>query len=314
MKVRSIFAIPLLLLLGTGPTGDRAGTITPESCDTPLVWRIAQLDEEFGLTHEEAAQAVRAAGVLWEEPVGRLLFREDPDEGFPIRFVSDGRHAAIRERRERERELDAEMARIEEIRSGLSELREVLARNRAEHRRKASEFEARQEAHRELVAYWNERGGAPPDVMRELRRAAEELERERGEVNARGEALNALVEEVNEGTTRANQAVEAYNREREALEEDLPPDAVRSGHYRESRRSLGPWVISREREIRIHQFDDRDHLHLVLAHELGHALGLEHSGEPDAVMFVNADRRGVGPEGVRLHPSDVERLLDRCGG
>jgi len=103
-------------------------------CQLPLRWRIARLDEEFGLDALTVATVVSEAAALWETAVGRSLFVHDPETGMPVRLVYDQRQARTDERRRLEAELERSRESLEpadfEVRA--RELAELLPPDTAE--------------------------------------------------------------------------------------------------------------------------------------------------------------------------------------
>lgn len=190
-------------------------------CQIPLAWRIARLDEEFGLGAAAAETVLREAAGLWEAAVGRTLFPHDPDAGMPVRFIYDERQARTDERRR----LEAQLGR----------LRATLD---------SAEFEAR---------------------AREL-------------------------------------------------SERLPPDTAEAGVYREAVVRDGAGGVDVSREIRIHRFADPDDLRRVIAHELGHALGLGHGSDPGSLMRGGPGLGDRDRAGLLVAAEDLDRLRALCPG
>lgn len=315
----SLLGLVGLVLLAPVLAGSKPGLAPAPrdaECRVPMSWRLAELHDAFGLTRAEAEAAIRQATEVWNNEAGRTLFYHDERDGFPIRFVHDERHASVQAGLRQRAELDERARMIAERRAALEEAGAELARARGEHDRQVDDLERRMAAHRQEVRYWNERGGAPEAQLRELQQAEEALARERAQVNARADSLNDEARRVNQQTDQLNRMVEDYNRAvAEVGRAGAGGAPIESGRYHESRRTLGSWVLSVEREIRIFQFDDRNHLVRVLAHELGHALQLGHVGEPEALMYIYADGQGsraMGDGPLQLHPRDVELLRERC--
>ena len=58
-------------------------------CVVPLGWRIARVDDSFGLSHAEARAVFDKAATLWQDAAGVELFSNEPDGTLPVRFVYD---------------------------------------------------------------------------------------------------------------------------------------------------------------------------------------------------------------------------------
>lgn len=276
-----------------------------------MLWSVQRIDRRFDLSVDEALRAGRDAARLWGEAAGLDLFELSPSGGAPIYFEYDERQATVEARGEREATLDDRRADVEGRRGELEATSQEHDAALEQHRQRAEEHRRVVSAYNTDVQRWSGRE-IPAEVEAELERRRREIDDTARELQTRQGALNERSEEIRREVDDFNERVEALAEEERAFARDFPVTAFESGTYDETVTFENGRPLMVNRRIRIYQFSSYDDLVLVLAHELGHALGLGHATGGGAVMSeVFTTGVDIVSKGS-VTPTDVRMLRDRC--
>ncbi len=267
-------------------------------CPIPLAYSIGTIDSRFAITDEQVQAVMAEAAAVWEIGTGRDLFVYDPAAPFTINFIFDDRQELTLE----EHQLQDVLDRKEEISSSIREEYENLLtkyqRLKQMYETRVKTYENNLATHNGEVAYWNNQGGATKELYDRLNAEQEALNKESTALGTLAQSLNRLVDSINKLGEQGNETVQDYNNEVVAYNN-------RFYHAREF--TQGDYYQGR---INIYQFKDMDELRLVLTHELGHALSLDHVAGTDSVMYYLMSERNAP---TVLSAADIVEFSRVCG-
>ncbi len=258
-------------------------------CQTPVLWRIAQLDPAFALTAEQAEQAAHNAAAQWNAAFDQELFRYDSLDGFPINFRYDERQQQLLQQALFQRNIQRYDSTIDRRATSLSQQSDQLQQRQQEFAEQNQQFAADIANFQQQVANANQRNLAA------LQQQQQQLQQREQQLQQQAQRLNEQQAQLQ----REHQYLNDTVADRNALLQDHQPLLAAE---------VGLMEISNgKRSMTIFAYSTSAALQLTIAHEFGHALGLGHTDSSTSIMHYS-----LNPQQQSLTAEDINALRQQC--
>jgi len=292
--------ILLVTLLITGGGYYVYAEINTPPCSVPIKYSIGEVNPGFGLSETEFLTEIETAAKIWSESIGRDLFLYDPKGKLKINLIYDYRQQTTNTLKSLDANIGNTQESYNQLRTQYQNLRTSYDSQKTALDALILDYTRKQKIYNEQVAFWNAQGGASAEKYQDLQNQKSALEAQRAQIESQQTSLNNLTDQVNNLVAVLNQLAKTLN--------------LNIAQYNTVGSSLGEQFEegvyvedSSGKRIDIFEFQNKTQLTRLIAHELGHALGLEHVDDNEAIMnWLNTS------ETITLSPSDISALKQVC--
>lgn len=276
----------------------RTSAQKPNPCLTPITYTIGRFDPKFNISKNYFIQKLTDASTLWNNAAEKKLFEYAPngnERSITVDLVYDSRQRNTDENKLLGSEIQNSKDAARALQTEYEALKITFTQRKEEYTQKIETLNTKQKIHNDTIISWNEKGGAPRAEYEALTAEEETLIKESGALALEYKTLTSMLNEINTKITRHNELV-LFANERVTINNTTSNKKFTEGNY-------DPGT----NKITIYQFSDETKLKRVLAHEFGHALGIDHNKNKLSIMYaVNSATT------TNLSKEDVQEIKDLC--
>ncbi|HVZ12077.1 MAG TPA: matrixin family metalloprotease [Patescibacteria group bacterium] len=250
-----------------------ANLIFVSPCDTPITYKIGDIDQRFNISRQDFSNDIKEAAYIWDQQEHKDLFEENADGELTISMVYDSRQTLSNT--------------INDLGQKLDQEKNSLDPKEAQYKSLSADFKTRLSKLNSDIDYWNSKGGAPEDEYQKLVTEQQSLQAEAKQLNTLAKELNISADEYNAQVGQLNQTVQTFN----TAIKSKPEEGLYSGV---------------DSTITIYFNNGKTELVHTLAHELGHALGMDHVANNTAIMYSQTNNS------ITPAPEDIAQLNSLC--
>lgn len=242
-------------------------------CRKPILYKVESVDKRFNLSRDKLIEYTKEAADVWNGEYGKDLFVYDETGTLSVNMVFDSRQQSTNKINVLDKELENNKSELET---------QITA-----HRDNVASFKNKLAEHNSKVQFWNSQGGAPQEEYDKLTKEQAELRLLADQLNSEAKRLNLSSEDYNLQVGKLNAAISDFN-------QDLV-EKPEEGIY-----------LGDENRIEIYFNNNKQELVHTIAHEFGHARGLDHNNNSKSVMYPFSTRV------IKVSSDDIAALGEAC--
>lgn len=262
-----------------------------EDDDSPLQYRIADLDPRLNISKQKMIEISQEAAAIWEQGTGKRYFVYDPKATFTVNLVFDQRQVRSMKRTENLKNLEQEKQLWLDENQKLLKLKQDSQQLHTQLELQKIKYQAQLNAYASAQKkYLNKSNTKNLNLLLErtklLNQQRDVLKILINDHDLNHQQIQVKTDELKQLHEQLTQSVDRFN-------QNFAPQLVHKGQFK-------------GKQIFIYEFSSIDDLRLTLAHEFGHALGLKHTHNPKSLMYPRIKEQD--PKNFQLTATDLALL------
>ena len=262
-----------------------------EDDDSPLQYRIADLDPRLNISKQKMIEISQEAAAIWERGTGKRYFVYDPKATFTVNLVFDQRQVRSMKRTENLKNLEQEKQLWLDENQKLLKLKQDSQQLHTQLELQKIKYQAQLNAYASAQKkYLNKSNTKNLNLLLErtklLKQQRDVLQILINDHDLNHQQIQVKTDELKQLHEQLTQSVDRFN-------QNFAPQLVHKGQFK-------------GKQIFIYEFSSIDDLRLTLAHEFGHALGLKHTHNPKSLMYPRIKEQD--PKNFQLTATDLALL------
>lgn len=291
--------LPVIIVLAGSKNAYEAAKKEIFPCSVPHTYSIGSIDPRFHVTKNIVETSLRNAEALWEDALQKNLFTKEKNGAIVVNLIYDNRQKIGEKLKNLGGSLSATKAAYETLEREYEVKRKAYEEEEATLRQLLQTHSLRQRAYEDEMKRILARGVTENDRKR-MKSEMDAINADGRDINARIEQIGRRIDEVNANAKKLNALVPAINR--------IVRDYNANGSERGGEFEAGNYVVDRSgKRIDIYVYDSESQLTRILAHEFGHALGIEHVEDKRAIMYAYNEGSDL-----TLAASEIKKLREIC--